>query len=91
MEPYKAIVSKQIPRRLQTKEFNVLLNTIKKRNIKDREDLAGYLKNKEMELREWLETHKQGVVGASRKQKTSELKFLSFVKTRFMQYLKQVS
>lgn len=87
MEPYKVLVSKQIPRRLQTKEFNVLLNTVKKRNIKGREDLVGYLKNKEIELREWLETHKQGVVGASRKQKTSELKFISIVKSRFLQYL----
>lgn len=86
-ENYKTILSRQIPARLQTRDYCVLLNLVKKRNLNNYELLASYLKGREAELKKWLETHKQGVVGAARKQKTSELRFISFVKTRFLPYL----
>ncbi len=86
-ENYKAILNRQIPTRLQTREFCVLLNLVKKRNLNNKELLANCLNEREAEIKKWLAMHKQGVVGAARKQKTSELNFISFVKTRFFPYL----
>lgn len=85
---FKTLLSEQIPKRLQTKEFNVLLNLVKKRSIKTREQLIDYIKKREDGLRKWLKTFKRGSVMRVRKQKTSELKFISFIKNKFFKYLK---
>ncbi len=85
---YKTVLNSQIPARLQTKEYNVLLNLVKKRNLRNKEELVNYLKDKETTLREWLQANRQGAGMGARKQKTSELKFISFVKNRFFRYLR---
>lgn len=85
---YKTQISKQIPARLQTREYNVLLNLVKKRNLGNKEELKEYLGKKEDSLRAWLDKNKQGSVGMMRKQRTTELAFISFIKKRFWRYLK---
>ncbi|MFQ5620778.1 MAG: hypothetical protein ACE5FT_02970 [Candidatus Nanoarchaeia archaeon] len=84
--PLKRTLNKQVPERVRTMDYKLLLTLVEKRNIQTPEQLRDYLAKRESTLKEWIRENKDAGKNVLRRRKTNELKLIATSKT-FLKYL----
>ena len=89
---FKDIVKKKIPARYRsTPEFNVFLSMLRKRNIKNKDQLNNYLAKEIKRCNDWFKKNKknskEGTMRRWLAYYTKKLDFLKLIKNKVLKYL----